>query len=318
MKRRAPPAAAISFGSILRTPRRVTRTGWRCTSTVGRARRTGTDAAAGSDSKRGVRELLTPATIRSLLAEHALHPSRALGQNFLADGNTARRIVRIAHVEAGDQVVEVGPGLGSLTLALCEAGASVTAVELDRFLRPVLEAVVAGLEVRVVAGDALTVDWRSLLGQSSGWAMVANLPYNVATTVLIRAIETAPMIDRFLVMVQREVGERIAAGPGSKTYGALSVKIAYYCDAEVAGRVPAAVFIPRPNVESVLVRCTRRAAPPVEVPSVTRLFEIVNAGFATRRKSLRHALRSAFGDRTDAVLALADVAATRAGDARAW
>ncbi len=253
-------------------------------------------------------DLLTPVTVRALLRTHGLHPSRALGQNFLADPNTARRIVRLADVHEGSNVVEIGPGLGSLTLALAHAGAHVRALELDRYLAPVVTEVTAGLDVRVVFGDALTVDWAHMLEGHDVWSMVANLPYNIATTVLIRAIETAPMIDDFLVMVQREVGERLAAGPGSRAYGAVSVKVAYSCEAKVAGAVPATVFLPRPNVESVLVRVRRRAAPAVDVDDPQRMFELVYAGFATRRKSLRQSLRRALGERTDAVLERAGIA----------
>jgi 16S rRNA (adenine1518-N6/adenine1519-N6)-dimethyltransferase len=253
-----------------------------------------------------VTDLLTPASIRRLLADHGITPSRALGQNFLADPNTARRIVRLAALPAGAKVVEVGPGLGSLTLALCEAGASVVAIELDQYLRPVLEQVTAGMPVTVVAGDAMEIDWSALLGNDPV-AMVANLPYNVATPVVMRALETAPMITTFLVMVQREVGERLAAGPGSRVYGAVSVKVAFHGSAEVVGIVPPTVFHPRPKVDSALVRIVRRAEPPVQVHDPERMFAIVRAGFATRRKSLRQSLRSALGDRTDAVLAAAGI-----------
>ena len=252
-------------------------------------------------------ELLTPASIQSLLTQPGLRPSRALGQNFLCDPNTARRIVRLAGVEPGEHVVEVGPGLGSLTLALCEAGAKVTAVELDQYLRPVLEAVTRGCEVEVLAGDALDIDWSALL-TAPPYSMVANLPYNIATPMLMRAVEIAPMIDRYLVMVQREVGERLAAPPGSRVYGAVSVRLAYWCEAKVVGIVPPTVFIPRPNVESALVQVVRRPRPAVDVPDRLRLFALIHAGFATRRKSLRQSLRSVLGSRTDAVLEEANIA----------
>jgi 16S rRNA (adenine1518-N6/adenine1519-N6)-dimethyltransferase len=226
--------------------------------------------------------------VRALLAEHGVKPSRALGQNFLADPNTARRIVRLASVGAGDRVVEVGPGMGSLTCELADAGAHVLAIELDRHLIPVLQSVVGARDVEVMQGDAVTVDWPSLLhGQ---WSMVANLPYNVATPVVVRALEQAPMIDRYLVMVQREVGERLAAGVGDAAYGAVSVKVAYYAEARVVGTVSPNVFIPKPKVESALVSLVRRAAPAVAVADPARLFELVRAGFSTRRKSLRNAL----------------------------
>lgn len=250
---------------------------------------------------------LTPSSIKALLEAHGVRPSRALGQNFLADPNTAGRIVRLAGTEPGARVVEVGPGAGSLTVALRAAGASVVALELDRHLVPVLDEVLDGLDVRVVSGDALTVDWHGLLGGEPGWAMVSNLPYNVATPVLVRALEEAPMIDRFLVMVQREVGERLAAGPGDHAYGAVSVKVAYHADARVVGYVPATVFVPRPKVESALVRLVRRERPPVEVPDRDRLFVLVRAGFATRRKTLRRALAPVLGDRTETLLAAAGI-----------
>jgi 16S rRNA (adenine1518-N6/adenine1519-N6)-dimethyltransferase len=233
---------------------------------------------------------VTPSEIRDLLARHGVRPSKALGQNFLTDENTARRIVRLAELHPGDRVVEVGPGLGSLTVALAGTGAHVCAIELDRHLVPILADVVAGLDVEVVHADALEVDWHAQLG-TEPWVMVANLPYNVAATVVIRALETAPMITRFLVMVQREVGERLAAGAGDDAYGAVSVKVAYYATAKVVGTVSPNVFVPKPNVESALVLLVRHEQPPVNVPDVEQMFELVRAGFATRRKTLRNTLQ---------------------------
>lgn len=230
---------------------------------------------------------LTVTQIRDLLAQHGLHPSKALGQNFLADPNTARRIVRLAGVEPGARVVEVGPGLGSLTVALADAGAHVLAIELDRHLVPALQSVVADRDVEIVVADALRVDWAALL--TGRWTMVANLPYNVATPVVLTALETAPMIDAFLVMVQREVGERMAAAAGDEAYGAVSVKVAYYGAAAVVGTVSPNVFVPKPKVDSALVRIDRHNAPPVDV-NAKRMFALVKGGFATRRKTLRRAL----------------------------
>jgi 16S rRNA (adenine1518-N6/adenine1519-N6)-dimethyltransferase len=244
---------------------------------------------------------LTPATVPALLASHGIRPSRALGQHFLADPNTAARIVRLAGLEPGGQVVEVGAGIGSLTVALCAAGVTVTAVELDQRLADVLREVVAGLPVRVVVADAMRLDWGALLGDVS-WSSVSNLPYNVATPLVVRALEHAPQITRFLVMVQREVGERLAAAPGDAAYGAVSVKVAYHCRADVVGYVPPTVFVPRPKVDSALVRLVRRPEPPVDVDDPSRMFELVRAGFATRRKTLRRALAAAIGDRATAVL----------------
>lgn len=234
-----------------------------------------------------------PADIRQLLADNDLHPSRALGQNFVADANTVRRIVRLAEVHRGQPVVEIGAGLGSLTLALAEAGAEVTAVEIDRHVVPVLRQQVEPHGVRVVEADALRLDWSDLLGEGpEAWALVANLPYNVATPLVIRVLEEAPQVGSLLVMVQREVGERMAAGAGDEAYGAVSVKIAYWARAAVVGRVPPSVFVPRPRVESVLVRLVRRSDAPWKPgdPSYDRLFAVVRGGFAHRRKMLRRSL----------------------------
>lgn len=230
---------------------------------------------------------LTVTQIRALLAQHGLHPSKALGQNFLADPNTARRIVRLASVDAGARVVEVGPGLGSLTVALADAGAHVLAIELDRHLVPVLQSVVGERDVEIMTADALAIDWTALL--DGHWTMVANLPYNVATPVVLTALEAAPMIDSFLVMVQKEVGERMAANAGDDAYGAVSVKVAYFGSAVVVGTVSPNVFVPKPKVESALVRIDRHATPPVDVDA-KRMFTLVKSGFATRRKTLRRAL----------------------------
>ncbi|HEX6310586.1 MAG TPA: 16S rRNA (adenine(1518)-N(6)/adenine(1519)-N(6))-dimethyltransferase RsmA [Acidimicrobiia bacterium] len=270
--------------------------------------------------------LLTPTTVRALLAEHDLHPRRALGQHFLADPNTARRIVRLAGIDEGDHVLEIGPGLGSLTLALADAGASVVALELDPRLAAVLRATLAeaGVDggadrVRVEVGDALEADLAGLVDSASDqrareeWHSVSNLPYNVATPVVVRLLEEVPRVAFLMVMVQREVGERLAAGPGSAAYGAVSVKVAYFAEAEVAGTVPPTVFVPQPKVESVLVRMTRRPAPPVEVPSPARLFALVRAGFAQRRKMLRRSLRPELGEHVTDVLTVAGIdPATRA------
>lgn len=213
----------------------------------------------------------------------------------MVDPNTVRRVARLAGVGAGDRVVEVGPGLGALTLALAETGASVTAVEIDRRLAAVLRDVVAGLEVTVVEADALTVDWDGLLGWAPGsapWMLVANLPYNVATPLLADLLDGVPAITRMLVMVQREVGERLAAGAGDEAYGAVSVKVAYWARASLVGRVPPSVFLPEPSVESALVRIERRADVETDWPGVDRawFFRLVATGFGQRRKMLRRSL----------------------------
>jgi len=231
---------------------------------------------------------LTRGEVLDLLERHHLRPSRALGQNFVTDPNTVRRIARLAGVGAGDRVVEVGAGLGSLTLALAETGASVTAVEADRYLAPVLRTVVEGTGVEVVEGDAMRLDWAALLGDER-WVLVANLPYNIATPLILDLLEQAPGIERMLVMVQREVAERLAAASGAGARGAVSVKVEYWAEPSLVGKVPPTVFVPRPKVESALVRLNRHARPLVDVERGA-LFRLVDTGFGHRRKMLRRSL----------------------------
>lgn len=235
--------------------------------------------------------VLTRRDITDLLKRHGLAPSRALGQNFVADPNTVRRIAHLARVGPGDAVVEIGPGLGSLTLALAETGADVTAIEVDRHLVPVLRDVVGGSGVRVIEGDALSLDWEMVLAGAQSWILVANLPYNVGTSLVLDLLDSVPAITRMLVMVQREVGERLAAQVGTPAYGIPSVKVAYHGRAKVVGRVPATVFVPRPRVESVLVEIVRFASPTVTTDSDV-LFELVRTAFSQRRKMLRRSLAS--------------------------
>jgi 16S rRNA (adenine1518-N6/adenine1519-N6)-dimethyltransferase len=234
------------------------------------------------------------ADIARLLSENGLSPSRALGQNFVADPNTVRRIARVAGVGPTTSVLEFGAGLGSLSLALAETGARVVAVELDRHLLPVLRSVVEPAGVEVVEGDAMTIDLAGLLVERGGgpWSLVSNLPYNLATPLVMRTLVEVPAIQHLLVMVQREVGERMAAGVGNPAYGSVSVRVAYFAHSSLAGKVPASVFIPRPRVESVLVRMDRLPEPAVPVAEVSyeRLAAVIKAGFGQRRKMLRSSL----------------------------
>lgn len=226
----------------------------------------------------------------------------------MVDPNTIRRIVRLAELAPTDRVLEIGAGVGALTVALAGAAATVTALEIDRRVLAALHEVVGGLgNVTVVAGDAMDLDYHALLG-GRPHRLVANLPYGIATPLVAGLLSDVPEIEDLVVMVQREVGERLVAPPGSKAYGAVSVLIAYHCDARLLGRVPAAVFWPVPAVESVLVRLSRRGVPAGVDP--TRLMAVVHAAFAQRRKTVRNSLTSALGrpaEQVEAALAQAGI-----------
>ena len=209
----------------------------------------------------------------------------------MADPNTVRRIARLADVGPGDHVVEIGAGLGSLTLALAETSARVTAIEIDHGVAPVLRKITAEhSNITVVEGDAMTLDWRSLLADESRVTVVANLPYNVATPLVADLLDTVPQIDRFVVMVQREVALRLAASAGSADYGAISVKVAYWATARILGDVPPTVFVPRPKVTSSIIEITRRQSPAVVGIPADFLFGLVRQAFGQRRKMLRRSL----------------------------
>lgn len=230
--------------------------------------------------------------ITELLAAHGLAPRRAFGQNFVSDPNTVRRIARMANVSATDHVVEIGAGLGSLTLALAETGARITAIEIDHGIAPVLRDVVKDLpNVSVVVGDALELDWNEIIPPGSSAVVVANLPYNVATPLVADLLDAIPQISRFVVMVQKEVALRLASSVGSSDYGAISVKVAYWATARVLGDVPPSVFIPRPKVTSSIIEITRRETPAVG-PHIEpqQLFKVIRMGFGQRRKMLRRSL----------------------------
>jgi 16S rRNA (adenine1518-N6/adenine1519-N6)-dimethyltransferase len=233
---------------------------------------------------------LTPSAVRALARRHGVRPRKALGQHFLIEPTLARRIVALAGIGPGDRVVEVGPGLGSLTVALASAGARVLAVEVDPRLAGAARDAAGpwGDRVEVLVADAVTVDWSTALRDPGPWAMVANLPYNVSVPVVLRVLEDEPRVARLLVMVQREVGERLAASPGDAQYGAVSVRVAYWAHARIVRRISRSVFWPEPNVDSVLVHIERRP-PPTSVDR-KRLFELIGVSFGQRRKTIRNAL----------------------------
>ena len=249
---------------------------------------------------------LGPAEIRALVARLGIRPTKSLGQNFVVDAGTVRRIVRTAEVAPGARVVEVGPGLGSLTLGLLHAGAEVVAVEIDPVLARQLPVTVADLaphrsgQLTVVTADALEVV--ALPGRDPE-ALVANLPYNVAVPVLLTMLERFPSLRRVLVMVQAEVADRLAAPPGSRTYGVPSVKAAWYADTRRVGTVGRSVFWPAPNVDSALVSLVRRD-PPSTSATREHVFDVVDAAFGQRRKVLRGALAALAGSPAEAQRAL--------------
>ncbi|MEV4175579.1 16S rRNA (adenine(1518)-N(6)/adenine(1519)-N(6))-dimethyltransferase RsmA [Nonomuraea sp. NPDC049709] len=246
--------------------------------------------------------LLGPAEIRILANKLDLRPTKKLGQNFVIDAGTVRRIVRVADLSPDDVVIEVGPGLGSLTLALLPSAAHVVAVEIDPVLAGQLPITVAERDaadkLTVVHADAMKITLDDLAGHVPT-ALVANLPYNVAVPVVLHVLEALPSLRKGLIMVQAEVADRLAAGPGSKVYGVPSVKAAWYADVRRAGQVGRTVFWPAPNVDSGLVSLVRRD-PPATTASREEVFEVVDAAFAQRRKTLRAALASWAGTPADA------------------
>jgi len=219
-----------------------------------------------------------------------LHPDKSLGQHFLVDPNQIDRIVRLAKVQPGDHVVEVGPGLGALTAGLVDAGCRVVAVEIDQGLVAALTAQFHDQDaVTIVHHDALTVDWSVAAPPDRQWAMVANLPYNVATPLVLDVLDDVPQVTSLLVMVQREVAERLVAPPGSSNYGIPSVKVAYWATGQLVAKVPPSVFLPPPRVESALVHLVRHKTPKHDEP-IGPVFELVRAAFGKRRKMLRKSL----------------------------
>ena len=236
------------------------------------------------------RPLLTPTRVRELLAGHQLRPSKALGQHYLADPNTARKVARLGGAGPGETVLEVGPGLGSLTLALRQAGAAVVAVEADPRLLPALAEVLGDDPgVRVELADALRVDLAALAPGAR--RLVANLPYGIAAALVLKVLAEAPAITELVVMVQREVGERLAAAPGTAAYGAPSAKLAAQASARILAPVSRRVFVPEPHVDSVLLGVTRRPHPALAGLDPAELGRVVDAAFGQRRKTLRNALR---------------------------
>ena len=233
---------------------------------------------------------LTRTQVLDLLDRHGLAPSRAMGQNFVVDPNTIAAMVRAAELAPGQPVVEIGPGLGSLTRALATEVDHVLAVEADRHMLAPLAETADAPNVEIVHADATTPQWRSRLGaDSQRWAMVANLPYNIAVPLLLDLLDSEPRIETFTVMVQQEVAERLVAPVGTKAYGIPTLKVAYWCEAQIVRTVPSTVFYPRPRVSSAVVRM-ERLPEPATTADPDRLFFLIRTAFGQRRKMLRRSL----------------------------
>ncbi len=268
--------------------------------------------------------LLTASDIRGLAERLDVRPTKVLGQNFVVDPGTVRRIVRAGGVEANETVMEIGPGLGSLTLGLLEAGADVIAVEIDAPLATALPATVstyapeAARNLTVVGMDAMKVTPGDLTEAGATTAptrLVANLPYNVSVPVILHVLANFPTVENALVMVQAEVAERIVAGPGSRVYGVPSAKVAWYASASRAGAIGRSVFWPVPRVDSTLVRLTRREQPSTRAAR-EQVFAVIDAAFSQRRKTLRSALAQWAGSpaRAGQILTSAGIDPTRRGE----
>ena len=232
--------------------------------------------------------------LKDMMEKHDLRPSKSLGQNFVVAPNTILKIIRAANIEKGEQILEIGPGLGSLTSQL-SATSKVVAIELDRYLIPALEEVLNHFgkreNVEIVQEDAMKIDWQEFFTQRQGvWKMVANLPYNIATPLLVTLLENAPEIQAIYVMVQLEVGERFAASPRSKAYGIPSVKAQYWAETKVLGKVSPNVFLPVPKVDSAILQIIRKSSPPeVNYANFSRL---IQTAFQHRRKMIRKSLNT--------------------------
>ena len=251
-----------------------------------------------------------------ILQRFGLHMSKRLGQNFLIDAGIVQGIVDAADIQPGDKVLEIGPGIGTLTQALCEAGADVTCVELDKRLPEILSHTLEAYDnVRIIQGDILKVDIAEIMGEGP-FKVVANLPYYITTPIIMELLEKHLPITDIVVMVQKEVAERMAANPGGKTYGALSIAVQYYTIPEIALHVPPRSFMPPPEVDSVVVDCKVRPQPAVDLIDEKMFFRVVKAAFGQRRKTLNNALKSMGVDKNIIadVLAKAGVEPTRRGE----
>jgi len=267
-------------------------------------------------------KLTSPSTIRYIMDKYGFRFSKSLGQNFLIDEGTVNRIVANAEVGPNDMVLEIGPGIGVMTQVLAAHAEKVVAVEIDSSLLPVLNETLEGLDnVEVVHGDILDVDVRALLKEHFGDRkpkVVANLPYYVTTPILMRFLEERLPVSEIVVMIQKEVAERMTASPSTKAYGSLSIAVQYYCEAAVVQKVPPTVFMPQPSVESLVIRLKLREKPCVELINPDFFFKVVKAAFGQRRKTLLNALSAGLSlpkDRILEVLESVEIAPNLRGEA---
>lgn len=251
-------------------------------------------------------KLTSPSTIRYIMDKYGFRFSKSLGQNFLIDEGTVNRIVANAEVGPEDMVLEIGPGIGVMTQVLAAHAEKVVAVEIDSSLLPVLNETLEGLDnVEVVHGDILEVDVKALLAEHFGDRkpkVVANLPYYVTTPILMRFLEERLPVSEIVVMIQKEVAERMTASPSTKAYGSLSIAVQYYCEAAVVQKVPPTVFMPQPSVESLVIRLKLREKPCVELLNPDFFFKVVKAAFGQRRKTLLNALSAGLSMPKDKIL----------------
>ncbi|HZG55815.1 16S rRNA (adenine(1518)-N(6)/adenine(1519)-N(6))-dimethyltransferase RsmA [Paenibacillus sp.] len=241
----------------------------------------------------------TPRKTKELLQKHGFSFKKSLGQNFLIDANILRNIAEAAELGPKKGALEIGPGIGALTEKLAERSGRVVAIEIDQRLLPMLEESLADYpNVSIVHGDVLKVDLRALFRERfaglEGVSVVANLPYYITTPIVMRLLEERLPVESIVVMIQKEVADRFSAAPGSKDYGSLSVAVQYYAVPDIVAKVPRTVFIPQPNVDSSVVRLKMREKPPVQVYDEARFFEVVQAAFVQRRKTLLNNLQQRF------------------------
>ncbi|MDP4099170.1 16S rRNA (adenine(1518)-N(6)/adenine(1519)-N(6))-dimethyltransferase RsmA [Paenibacillus sp. P96] len=248
---------------------------------------------------KGLEDIATPRRTKEIIQRHGFSFKKSLGQNFLIDQNILQKIVSAAGLDETKGALEIGPGIGALTERLARTAKCVTAVEIDQRLLPILGEVLAPYErVRVRHGDVLKLDLKEVFAEDFAdvekVSVVANLPYYVTTPILMKLLEDKLPLENIVVMIQKEVAERMAASPGSKDYGSLSIAVQYYSEPELVCIVPHTVFIPQPNVASAVIRLRVRTEPPVHVPDEKHFFEVVQASFAQRRKTIANNLKSRF------------------------